>query len=117
MAGYPTSTIASGGATGTSIKLNRERIVGFFMPAGWTTATLGFDVTRDGGSNWFPVCDMISDYTGAEVACTVAVGQFYALNPALLVGGLEIRPRSGSSGSPTTQAAQRILTFVTAGLE
>jgi hypothetical protein len=117
MAGYPTSLIASGQPYGASIKLNRERIVGFFMPAGWTTATLGFDVTRDGGSNWFPVCDMISDYAGTEVACTVAVGQFYALNPALLVGGLEIRPRSGPSGAPVNQGANRTLIFVTAGFE
>jgi hypothetical protein len=117
MAAYIPSTIASGAATGTSIKPGRERIVGVFMPTGWTAATLGFDVTNNGGTTWFPVRDLVSDYTGTEVACTVDVGQFYALNPALFVGGLEIRPRSGSSGSPTTQAAQRILTFVTAGLE
>lgn len=86
-------------------------------PTAWTAATLGFDGSMDSGTTWFPICDCITDYTGAEVACTVVAAKYYGINPGLFAGVNYIRPRSGTSSSAVTQGAARVITIVTMAFE
>lgn len=110
MPSLTTSTIASGGATGSPIKVNRDAPCLLFMDSGWTAATLGFDVSYD-GSRWLPLGNLLTDSSGAEVAYTVAADKAYGMDPALFVGAVWFRPRSGAFGSTVPQGAARTLRF------
>lgn len=111
MASRPTSTIANGTSSGTVIKSDRDRPVGVLMPSSWTAATLGFDVTFDGGTTWVALCNLVDTSDGDEATYTVVAAKYYALSPSLFAGVIAFRPRSGTASSPVNQGAARVLTF------
>ena len=101
-------TIPSGAAVPTSgIDLAGLTPVGIWMPSAWTTAVLTFSASADVS----PRCE-INDAYGGEVTAQAAASRRIALDPALFLGMPYLRVRSGTTGTPVNQAADRVLTLV-----
>jgi hypothetical protein len=86
--------------------------MGIIMPATWTAATLSFQVCdTDGGT----FADLYTE-AGAEVApsSTPTQGKAYSLNTAqpYLAPWRWVKVRSGLTGAPQAQGADRVVTFV-----
>lgn len=82
---------------------------GFFpariiMPATWTAANLTFQTSADKSS----YSDLYDEY-GVEKTVVAAAGRAIALNPADWVGVQAMKIRSGTSGTPVSQASARTI--------
>ncbi|MDD5585626.1 MAG: hypothetical protein PHY92_01545 [Alphaproteobacteria bacterium] len=102
------ATIASGQAVSGALNLGGLRLFGFVMPAAWTAANLTFQMSHDGGTTWANVYDS----NGNELTATVAASRYVALDPANFASLAMIKVRSGTSGTPVNQAAERTLQLV-----
>lgn len=96
-----TATIPAG-ATGLSqgIDLQTTRVVGIVMPAVWTAADLSFQGSLDDVT----YIDIYND-SGNEYLIPAAASQGIVLNVPLSFPF--IKARSGSTGTPVSQAAAR----------
>jgi hypothetical protein len=83
------------------------------MPAAWTAAGLTFQASLD-GINYFNVFDDgTTAGTFVETTWTAAASQYQIVAaPAKWVGVRWLKIRSGTSGVPVNQAAERTLTIV-----
>ncbi len=101
------ATIAASSNISAEVDLGAGRLVGLYVPSGWTAANITFQVSPDGVNfgNMF-------SYLGAEVIFVAVPGQFLAVDPTLWKGARAIKVRSGASGSPVTQASQVVLQLV-----
>ncbi len=105
------ATIAAGQSLSGTISMGADTLVGIWMPAVWTAASLTFQVSPDGGTTW---CELYND-TGGELTLTVAAGQFIALvtNGNYAWRGINmLTVRSGTAGAPVNQVAQAIVTLI-----
>lgn len=102
------TTIASGTSLSAAISLGPNTLVGIGMPAGWDAAAMSFQVTLDGTT----FLDLF-DETGAEYAPTVTLGQYITLDPSVFAGVVQIKVRSGTTGTPVNQLADRVISLVT----
>lgn len=100
-------TIPSGTALGAGIQSNSLEIVGLSMSAGWDAASITLQGSLD-GTTW----QNLYDDSGSEVTLSVAAGRYVAIPPALLAGVPWLRVRSGTSGTPVNQTADRSLTWL-----
>lgn len=105
-----TIRIASGAALSNAFKLEYDDLVGIYMPAAWTAASLGFQVSYD-GSTYFPMRDAANAVV--NITLTVAAGQFVKLPTNYVTGGLWVKLWSNTAGADTNQAADRDLVLVT----
>jgi len=101
-----TATIASGTSLSAAVDLSGRHITGILMPAGWTAADLTFSASPDGVTY-----GDFYDETG-EYSLTVAAGVFVGLNIASLMGFRYLKVRSGTSGAPVNQGADRDITLM-----
>lgn len=101
-------TITNGSALSAPVALGEFVLTGIAMPAGWDAAALTFQVSADGGTT-FQEMQSIS----AAISYAVAANQYIAIDPTLWRGINMIKVRSGTSGTPVNQTADRILTLVT----
>jgi hypothetical protein len=101
-------TISNGTALSAALPLGEYVLTGIAMPAAWDAAALTFQVSADGGTT-FGEMQSVS----AVVSYTAAAGQYIAIDPTLWRGVNMIKVRSGTSGTPVNQTADRILTLVT----
>lgn len=101
-------TIGSGSALSPAIPLGEYVLTGIAMPAAWDAAALTFQVSADGGTTWGEM-----QSTSAVVSYTAAAAQYIAIDPTLWRGINMIKVRSGTSGTPVNQTADRVLTLVT----
>jgi hypothetical protein len=101
-------TISSGSSLSAPVPLGEFVLTGIAMPAAWDAAGLTFQVSADGGTTWGEM-----QSTSAAVSYTAAAGQYIAIDPTFWRGINMIKVRSGTSGSPVNQTADRILTLVT----
>jgi hypothetical protein len=104
------AVIASGASLSGAVPLRSYRLAGVIMSAAWTAASLTFQGSRSETGTYANVFD-----GATEVAITVAAGQYQVLSQAQqeeLVGLEFIKVRSGTSGTPVAQAADRVLTLV-----
>jgi hypothetical protein len=69
-------TIAASGTISSPIFLSGVVLHGILIPAAWTTATLSFNASIDGGNTWYPV-----NNDTVLVSETVAAGTYVALDP------------------------------------
>jgi hypothetical protein len=99
--------IANGTAISAATPLGAKTLVGLSMPAAWTAAGLSFQVSPDGGTTW----QELVDTTGAAISFTVAAATFMQVTPSSWRGVNMIKVRSGTSGSPVNQGADRTLTL------
>lgn len=101
-----TATISSGGSLSAAVPLGAATLVGISMPASWDSAGLTFQVSAD-GTNFQ---DMQT--SSAELSMTAAAGKYIAVDPTLWRGVNLLKVRSGTSGSPVNQTADRTITLV-----
>lgn len=102
-----TATIASAGNLSGAVNLSELVPMAIIMPAAWTAAALTFQASAD-NSTYNDV------YTsgGGEYTVQAAASRFIVLDLTDFVGMRYLKVRSGTSGTPVAQAAQRVLTLV-----
>jgi hypothetical protein len=103
-----TATILSGASLSNEVHLKSMRPFAIEMPTTWTAANLTFQVTTDGTTY-----RNLYDDTGAEVTVTASGDRYIALvSPAQWIGVQRFKIRSGTSGVPVNQGADRALHVV-----
>ncbi len=100
-------TIANGASLSTGINLRGRVPTGVYMSAAWTAAVLTFQASPD-GSTWYNV-----QTESVELSITTAAGQYIAFEPTRFFGINWLKVRSGTSGTPVNQAADRALVLMT----
>jgi hypothetical protein len=110
----PNATIAVSASLSGAIDIGDGGLVGIQMPTTWTTATtLSFQASSDLNGTYVEAVDN----TGTAITCTGVTGAIYiALNAATFAGMRYIKIRSGTSGSPVTQAGARTITTMVRSL-
>lgn len=105
-----TVTILSGASVSDAVQVMDSSLIGFIMPAAWTSAALNLEVSMD-GTNW---ATAIYDGSGLAVGSwsTPVAGAAYAVDAVSMLAWRYIRFRSGTSGSPVNQGADRLITAV-----
>jgi hypothetical protein len=103
------ATIAASASLSGEADLYPGVLVGVWMPATWTAASITFQTLSPDGSTWLE----LYTYPGAEVTLNVAAGQFIAVDPTQWKGITSVKVRSGTSASPVNQSAQAIVNLVT----
>jgi len=109
-----TVVIASGealsgvvGLRGAYSPLGRYQLVGLQFPSSWTTADVTFSVSAD-GSTFVPLYWNGNEYTVGAAASTAV-----SIEPSALAGWPFVKVRSGTSGTPVNQAAERSIEVLT----
>ena len=103
-------TIKSGTSISGPVYLGSCTIAGIEMPKsadGWTTANLSFQVTTD-STNF----KELQDEFGTAKSLTATAGVFIYVSPADWWFSGTIKVRSGTSGTPVTQTADRVLKII-----
>jgi hypothetical protein len=116
------ATIASGAALSAEVNTGGGEIVGIQMPAAWDTAGITFQALVREVREPLPVVSTfgnVLDATGTEVALSgagIAANAYIAISAgvsARFFNGLgRIKIRSGTSGTPVNQTAQRLVGVV-----
>lgn len=104
-------TISSGGSLSAAVDALGLLLLGIKMPAAWTTAGLTFSGSVDGGTTY----QDLYDEDGNEVGWTGAAVDrilFQAGAQPILCGMTHLKIRSGTSGTPVTQTADRSLILI-----
>jgi hypothetical protein len=114
-----TVTISNGTALSPALNLGAKTLVGIAMPAAWTAADLTFQASPDGGTTFDEV--VVTDFTSANAVSTVqvhspAASQFIQCDPTKWRGVNVVKLRSGTSGSPVNQGADRVMTLLVRGI-
>ena len=110
----PSATIANGAALSGAVDLGSvipgNEIVGLVMPIAWTAAAMTFQGSAD-GTNFY---DLYND-AGTELNFTVGASQAIGLRQdarAILGRWRHIKVRSGTTGTPMNQGAERVITLI-----
>lgn len=102
-------TISNGQSLSGAIDLERETLVGVQIPAAWTSAGLSFQASPDGVTY-----GEAKDENGSVITvATLAATDFVIFPPSKFLGARFLKIRSGTSGAPVTQGADRVLTLTT----
>jgi hypothetical protein len=97
-----TVTITNGTSLSTVAHVGEETLVGIILPAGWDVAALTFQVSND-NVTFYNLYDK-----DAEVTVTSAAGsRSVALDPVKTFPYPYLKIRSGTSGTPVNQTADR----------
>jgi hypothetical protein len=89
--------------------LGWDTCVGIRMPSAWSPAPLSFLVDLDDGAGY----SIVDDGFGAELTVPGNASRYIPLDPALFSGVRRLKVRSGTSGTPVNQGADRTITLVT----
>jgi hypothetical protein len=113
--GKLTATIANGTALSGVINLAGAVLVTIQMPSAWTAAALTFQGSHDG----LTFGDVYDD-AGTELSVSsaaAAVNRVIIASTILdkLAGLTYLKIRSGTTGTPVNQGADRVITLVTKG--
>src|SRR2546426_1318399 len=109
MPGRPTvltATIANGASLSDALDVGVGTVIGFNVPT-ITSAALSFQASDDGVTY-----NNVKDAAAAEVTIAASVGAMFVGAPAALQGAAFIKLRSGTSGAPVAQGAQRLIQVV-----
>lgn len=101
------ATIANGAALSDAIALNGNHVDGLVLPAAWTAGALTFQVSLDGATYYD-----LYDTAGSEVSYTVTAGKAVPLAMSALRGWDYLKLRSGTTGTPVNQGADRAFTLM-----
>lgn len=101
---YQQVTIANGANLSAAINIVGSGIVRITTPSAWTAANLTFQVSHDGTT-----FNNLYDQYGSEYTVVAAASRAITLQPSDFAGFNYIKVRSGTSGTPVTQAADRSL--------
>jgi hypothetical protein len=113
-----TLTIAITTAISDGADVRFCNVVGLLMPAAWTAAGVGFQVSYDGGTTYVPLCAM--DYTASPpygldeveiLAADVPTAEsvMIVLDPNLFLCATHVKVTSQTAGVAVNQAAARTL--------
>lgn len=100
-------TIDSGTSITAAINLGGRIPVGIIMPAAWTAANITFQASADGSS----FAD-IYDASGEYALTNAAADRYLDLDSNVFFGPLHLKVRSGTTGTPVNQGAERVLTLL-----
>jgi hypothetical protein len=102
-------TIPINTALSNAIQITFTDIVGFYMPAAWTAADIGFEVSHDGVTYY-----IVSDSAGALVTIPVAADDFITLPDGFVQGNkwCRVRSQNGGTGAAVNQLAARTIKLV-----
>ncbi len=100
-------TIPLGASITPEIDMGGKRLARIAMPAAWTTANLTFQVSPISGGSFTDLYDS----TGTEYTVTASTSRTIIIPFADFIGLKFIKIRSGTTGTPVVQAADRILTI------
>lgn len=102
-------TIANGAALSGDENLGPHALVGVIMPAAWTAADITIQaLALEAGVPAVQTWAEVIDTAGNNVTLTgPAAGEYVAIASTALVGLGRVRIRSGTSGAPVNQGAQR----------
>ena len=105
-----TVTILSGASVSDVMQVMDSAILGFIMRAAWTAAALNIEVSMD-GTNFATV---IYDGSGLAVSswASPVAAAAYAVDALSMLPWRYVRFRSGTSGTPVNQGADRLITVV-----
>jgi len=103
--------IASGTALSNGALLGDHVLVGIQMSAAWSAASLTFQISYDLGASFH---DLYDD-SGSEVTLAPAApaGKYLQISPDPFGGIVLLKVRSGTTGTPVNQAADRNLILTT----
>lgn len=107
-AGYVTATIPSGQSLSGKVDLGQPTLLGLLLPAAWDAAKVSFAVSPD-DVTYGPLFTVAGEYASAAAQ---AAGDFLAVDPSAFYGARFLKVRSGTSGTPVTQTADRTLTLI-----
>lgn len=112
---FPQVTIPSGTSTSGLALLYDSELVGIIMPAAWTTAPITF-IGSDDGNNFFGLFDGTGTngikVTTPTPSTYIAIGEETNVKSEHFRGIIGLVIRSGTSGLPVNQTADRVLTLV-----
>lgn len=104
-----TVTIANGASLSDEADVGEGRVlVGILMPAAWTAASMTFQAGAVSGA----LGNLYDEY-GTEVEYTVDASRYVAVDIPTFASARYVKVRSGTSGTPVNQAAERTITLVT----
>jgi hypothetical protein len=110
-----TTIISASASLSAQIDIGTKSLVGLVIPANWTTASITFQVSPDGGTTWAVLMD--STTAGAYTVATVTpVGSFpaaVAVDPAKLRGWSSYKIQSGTTGTPVVQTNAQTIQLIT----
>jgi hypothetical protein len=102
-------TIANGTALSAGVKISDdEQIAAVVMPSAWTAANVTFQASVDGGTTWRE----LHNGSGAVQVTGTASAQL-AVTESDFRSVMNVKVRSGTSGVPVNQGADRVLYLVT----
>lgn len=102
---YETVTIANGQSLSGALNIASRNFFGVIMPASWTAASLTFQGSFDGTTFYD-----LYDENGIEVSFTVSASRYVIIStPAKFLGLKKLKIRSGTSGTPVNQGADRVI--------
>jgi len=112
-----TVTITSGQSVSELVNLEAKQLlgIGVVVPATWTAADIGFEVSSDGGSTWIPVYNAEGErvlITGIDIS---AQRLYIAPAEAWVIGAFKhvrLVSLNTSTGAAVNQGAGRSLVFV-----
>lgn len=108
-------TIANGTSLSSVIDIRGAKGGSIRMPAAWTAAAINFASAGDPDgtdATFLPV----TDNGGTELTMTVAADKVVQIPQALFLAGVSfIKLRSGTSGAPVNQGAERTLCICLVG--
>jgi len=109
-----TVTIGSGQSISEALDLGDMTMIGFRMPADWTTAAINVQVSDD-GTTWSPAYDEYGSIVGS-IASPVVLGGYGAGINAMYAWQY-VRFISGTVASPVNQDAERTIKVISRMVE
>lgn len=101
-----TVTIANGQSLSGSADLIGMKVIGIAMPSAFTGSSLTFQGSVDGTT----FGDVY--YEDSELSISCGASRMIGIDPIKLLPWRWVKVRSGTSGSPTNEAAERTITLV-----
>lgn len=105
---YTSAVIASAGSVSGTVLCGEGVPVALIMPAAWTAASITFQGSADNST-----FNNLYDESGSEITFTVSTSRWVSIPATYFAGIRFLRLRSGTSGVPVAQAADRTITVVT----
>ena len=103
-----TADIAASASPSGAVRLPAAcYLSGIIMPSAWTAADLSFHGSHDGVTYY-----NIYDEYGSEVIVNAGASRHIVLQPGIWSGTRFLKIRSGTTGTPVTQAAARTLNLI-----
>jgi hypothetical protein len=107
---HPTVTIAAGASLSSPASVGSKVLCGIIFPAVWTSASLTFQVSVDGGATWLEYYD--DSTTEQQILTTTPTGLYLALDASMFAGVTMLKVRSGTFAAPVNQVAAASLMLV-----